>query len=128
MKIIAAALVAMLMAGCASPDYAVYAQAKVAQSLQEEKRLESIALIARESTSDAAKIAGLIMLSHAEQKASANIEKPTNIMVESAQVITSLYGTWAQTLLGVLQLRRSTTAISEQDAANAVNILQPSLK
>jgi hypothetical protein len=116
------------MVGCASPDYAKYAEAQVARSAQEAKRLDNIALIARESNDPTARIAAIITLSHAETKAQDRIEKPTNVIVEAVQAGAQVYGTWAQTLLGVLQLRKATTGISEQDAANAINILKPTLK
>jgi hypothetical protein len=119
---------AMALVGCASPDYAKYVDGQVARSAQEAKRLDNISNIARESNSDVAKIAAIITLSHAEAKASERLEKPTNMLVEAIQAGAGVYGTWASTLLGVLQLRKSTTAISEQDAANAINILKPTLK
>jgi hypothetical protein len=118
----------ILLAGCASPDYEKYVNAQVARSVQEAKRLDNISNIARESNSDIARIAAIITLSHAESKAQDKIEKPTNIIVEAVQAGASVYGTWAQTLLGVLNLRKSTTGISEQDAANAINILKPTIK
>lgn len=128
MKLLATLAVALTMVGCASPDYAKYAEAQVARSAQEAKRLDNIALIARESNDPTARIAAIITLSHAETKAQDRIEKPTNVIVEAVQAGAQVYGTWAQTLLGVLQLRKATTGISEQDAANAINILKPTLK
>jgi hypothetical protein len=129
MKALALAFaVAVALVGCASPDYAAYAQAHTARATLDAKRLDSIALIARESNDPAARIAAIITLSHAESKAQDRIEKPTNVIVEAVQAGAGVYGTWASTLLGVLQLRKSTTAISEQDAANAINILKPTTR
>jgi hypothetical protein len=129
MRGLAIALAAMFaLVGCASPDYAKYIDGQTARSAQEAKRLDNIASIARESNDPVARIAAIITLSHAESKAQDKIEKPTNIIVEAVQAGASVYGTWAQTLLGVLNLRKSTTGISEQDAANAINILKPTIK
>jgi hypothetical protein len=129
MKALALAFLAIMsVAGCASPDYAAYAQAHTARATLDAKRLDSIAFIARESNSDVARIAAIITLSHAESKASDKIEKPTNVIVEAVQAGAGVYGTWASTLINVLQLRRSTSAISEVDAANAINILKPNTR
>jgi hypothetical protein len=121
-------VLAAVLTGCASPDYAAYAQAHTARATLDAKRLDNISNIARESNSDVARIAAIITLSHAESKAQDRIEKPTNVIVEAVQAGAGVYGTWASTLLGVLQLRKSTTAISEQDAANAINILKPTTR
>jgi hypothetical protein len=129
MRGLAIAFAAVLaLVGCASPDYAAYAQAHTARATLDAKRLDNIAAIARESNDPVARVAAIITLSHAESKAQDKIEKPTNVIVEAVQAGASVYGTWAQTLLGVLNLRKSTTGISEQDAANAINILKPTTK
>jgi PBP1b-binding outer membrane lipoprotein LpoB len=127
-SIAAAVLAALAFVGCASPDYAAYAQAHTARATLDAKRLDSIAAIARESNDPTARIAAIITLSHAETKAQDKIEKPTNVIVEAVTAGAGVYSTWAQTLLGVLNLRRSTSAISENDAANAINILRPATK
>jgi outer membrane murein-binding lipoprotein Lpp len=127
-SIAAAVLAALALAGCASPDYAAYAQAHTARATLDAKRLDSIAAIARESNDPTARIAAIITLSNAESKAHDKIEKPTNVIVEAVTAGAGVYSTWAQTLLGVLNLRRSTSAISENDAANALNILRPATK
>lgn len=129
MKALAFAFAAVLvLAGCASPDYAAYTQAHTARTNADSRRLDSIASIARESTDPTAKVAAIITLGHAESKAQDRIEKPTNMFVEAISAGAEVYGTWASTLLGVLNLRRSTSSITEQDAANAINILKPNTK
>lgn len=128
MRALLAALAAVAMVGCASPDYAQYAAATTARTTAESKRLDNIASIARESNSDVARIAAIITLSNAEARNQQKIEKPTNVIVEAIEAGAGAYSTWAQTLLGVLNLRRSTSAISEVDAANAINILKPNTK
>jgi PBP1b-binding outer membrane lipoprotein LpoB len=120
--------IALALVGCASPDYANYTASQNARTAAESKRLDSIASIARESNDPVARIAAIITLSNAEARNQQKIEKPTNIFVEAVEAGASVYGTWAQTLLGVLNLRRSTSAISEQDAANAISILKPNTK
>jgi hypothetical protein len=128
MKALAVALAAVALVGCASPDYAAYTAAHAVRSNADAKRLENIALIARESNDPTARIAAILTLSHAEAKAQDRIEKPTNMFVEAVTAGAGVYSTWASTLLGVLQLRQSTSAISETDAANAINILKPNTK
>jgi PBP1b-binding outer membrane lipoprotein LpoB len=120
--------IALALVGCASPDYANYTAAQTARTNAESKRLDNIASIARESNDPVARVAAIITLSNAEARNQQKIEKPTNILTEVVQAGAGIYGTWAQTLLGVLDLRRSTSAISEQDAAAAISILKPNTK
>lgn len=127
MRLIAIAI-ALALAACASPDYQAYTVAQTARTTAESKRLDNIASIARESNSDVSRIAAIITLSNAEARNQQKIEKPTNMFVEAVEAGASVYGTWAQTLLGVMSMRRSTSAISEQDAANAINILKPNTR
>jgi hypothetical protein len=117
-----------MFAGCASPDYAAYTQAHANRTAADARRLDSIAAIARESNDPVARVAAILTLSHAESKASDKIEKPTNMFVEAVAAGTSIYSIWSNTLLGVLNMRRSTSAITEQDASTALNILQPNTK
>jgi hypothetical protein len=119
---------AIALVGCASPDYAAYASASVQRSAHEAKRLENLATIAREANDPITKVAAVVALSHAESKNKDRLEAPVNPLVEVLNVGATVYDRWANTLLGVLQLRRSTSAISEQDAANAINILKPNTK
>lgn len=127
MKLLALTI-ALALSGCASPDYSRYIDGQQARTTAESKRLDNIASIARESNSDVARVAAIITLSNAEARNQQKIEKPTNILVEAIEAGAGVYGTWAQTLLGVLNLRRSTSAISEQDAENAINILKPNTR
>lgn len=120
--------IALALVGCASPDYAKYVEAHTARTNADAKRLDNIARIGLEANEPMSKLASILTLGHAEQRAQDKIEKPTNLLTEVVQAGSGIYGTWAQTLLGVLNLRRSTSAISEQDAANAINILKPNTK
>ena len=129
LTLLALALAASLV-GCASPDYAAYAAAHTARANADAKRLDNIARIGLEANEPMSKLASILTLGHAESRAQDKIEKPTNIITEVVQAGSGIYGTWAQTLLGVLQLRqtRTVTAISESDAENAINILKPTTR
>jgi PBP1b-binding outer membrane lipoprotein LpoB len=120
----------LVLVGCASPDYAQYTAAHTARTQADAKRLESIAQIGREAQEPMSKLAAILTLGHAEQRAQDKIEKPTNILTEVVQAGSGIYGTWAQTLLGILQLRqtKTVTGISETDAGNALNVLQPNTR
>lgn len=122
--------IALALVGCASPDYSRYIDAQNARIAADTKRLDNIARIGIEATEPMSKLASILTLGHAEQRAQDKIEKPTNILTEVVQAGSGIYGTWAQTLLGILQLRqtKTVTGISETDAGNALNVLQPNTR
>lgn len=119
--------IALALVGCASPDYAKYVEAHAARTAADAKRLDNIARIGLEANEPMSKLASILTLGHAEQRAQDKIEKPTNILTEVVQAGSGIYGTWAQTLLGILQLRqtKTVTGISETDAANGLSVLKP---
>ena len=122
--------IALALVGCASPDYAKYVEAHAARTAADAKRLDNIARIGLEANEPMSKLASILTLGHAEQRAQDKIEKPTNILTEVVQAGSGIYGTWAQTLLGILQLRqtKTVTGISETDTGNALNVLQPNTR
>jgi hypothetical protein len=122
-KLIAIAF-ALVLVGCASPDYAAYTAAHTARVSADTKRLDNIANIARESNDPVARVAAIITLSHAESKAHDAIAKPTNMFVELLQGATGLYGMWTNAVLNVVN---STRASDPDVAGQALNVLTPNL-
>lgn len=116
----------LVLSACASPQYQTYANAHTLRTQAHEKRLESIAQIARESNDPATKVAAILTLGSASKQEDA-IAPPVNPLVELAETGLKAYSTWASTVFNVLQLGRGTTSVSDDSIANGLKVLTPTL-
>jgi hypothetical protein len=124
------ACVAALATGCASADYAKYADTHIEKSKTEATRYDALDSVARNSTDPTVKVAAAMALAFAgvgQQSNGMGIAPPQNLFLESLKALggvgTSVYGLWSGNYRATIDASRG--AIDPDVANKGLDVLVP---